>query len=51
VLGGFVELLHRPGLDDLTAPHDGDAVTDVAHDRQEVRDEDEGQAELAEDDS
>ena len=42
----LVELLGRRELDDLAEVHDGDAVGDVAHDAEVVRDEDVGQREL-----
>ena len=43
----LVDLVPRPDLDDLAEVHDGDAVGDVAHDRQIVRDEEVRQAEAA----
>ena len=43
----LVDLVLRPDLDDLAEVHDGDAVGDVADDRQVVRDEDVRQAEVA----
>ena len=41
-----VDLLGRTDLDDVAPRHHGDAVGDVADDREVVRDEDVGEAEL-----
>ena len=41
-----VEVVGGRGLDDLAEVHDRDAVGDVAHDGEVVRDEEVGQAEL-----
>src|SRR3569623_1161193 len=43
----LVERFGGTGLDDLAGRHDGDAVADVTDDREVVRDEEIGQAELA----
>ena len=45
--GSLVDLVLRPDLDDLAEVHHGDAVGDVAHDREIVRDEDVRQPEVA----
>ena len=45
-IGAAVELVAVGDLDDLAEVHHGDAVGDVAHHRQVVRDDDVGQAEL-----
>ena len=42
-----VEVVGRRDLDDLAEVHHRDPVADVAHDREVVRDEEVGQAELA----
>ena len=41
-----VELVRRGDLDDRPEVHDGDAVGDVTHDREVVRDEEVGEVEL-----
>ncbi|EGJ74926.1 putative peptide ABC transporter ATP-binding protein [Streptomyces sp. Tu6071] len=46
VRGVLVDLLVRARLDDAAEVHDGDAVGDVADDREVVRDEDVGEVEL-----
>ena len=45
--GSLVDLVLRPDLDDLAEVHHGDAVGDVADDREVVRDEDVRQPEVA----
>jgi hypothetical protein len=47
VLGGLGDLFGGAGLDDATALHDGDAGTEVAHDRHGVGDEEVGESEVA----
>ena len=45
--GPLVDVLLRPDLDDLAEIHDSDAIGDVANEREIVRDEQVGEAEVA----